>query len=104
MEASKDPKKFWKTVKVSQTPLNPNLSKSQWHTHFKSLLFSENQNLVQENQDIITVDNTANILNEEITLDEINSSIKNLKSGKSAGPDSVGAEFYKNTCTKISPI
>ena len=35
---------------------------------------------------------------------EINLSIKTLKSGKSAGPDPLGAKFYKNTCTEISPI
>ena len=39
MESSKDPKKFWKTVKVSQTPPIPNISDIQWYDHFKSLLF-----------------------------------------------------------------
>ena len=104
MEASKDPKKFWKAVKVSQTPLNPNISDSKWHDHFKSLLFSENQNLGPENADDIIVDDTADILNEEITLDEIISSIKSLKNGKSAGPDLLSAEFYKSTCSEIAPI
>ena len=104
MEASKDPKKFWNTVKVSQTPLNTNISDSKWHDHFKSLLFSENQNLGPENADDIIVDDTADILNEEITLDEIISSIKTLKNGKSAGPDSLSAEFYKSTCSEIAPI
>ena len=46
----------------------------------------------------------ADILNEEITLDEIISSIKTLKNGKSAGPDSLNAEFYKSTCSEIAPI
>ena len=104
MEASKDPKKFWKTLKVSQTPLNPNISDSKWHDHFKSLLFSENQNLGPGNADDIIVDDTADILNEEITLDEIISSIKTLKNGKSAGPELFSAEFYNSTCSEIAPI
>ena len=56
------------------------------------------------NTDDIIVDDTADILNEEITLDEIISSIKTLKTGKSAGPDSLSAEFYKSTCSEIVPI
>ena len=107
MEASKDPKKFWKTVKVSQAPLNPNISDSKWHDHFKSLLFfffPENQNLGPENADDIIVDDTTDILNEEITLDEIISSIKTLKTSKSAGPDSLSAEFYKSACPEIAQI
>ena len=58
------------------------------------LLFPENHNLGQENADDIIVDATAVILNEEITLDEIISSINTLKTGKGAGPDSLSAEFY----------
>ena len=77
MEASKDPKIFWKTVKVSQTPSTPNISDSQWHDHFKTLLFSENQNLGPQNEDDAEehLDNTADISNEEITIDEIISTI-----------------------------
>ena len=106
MEASKDPKMFWKTVKVSQKPPTPNISDSQWYDHFKSLLFSENQNLGPQNEDDAEVhaDNTDDILNEEITIEEIISTIKSLKTGKSAGLDMISAEFYKNTATDIAPI
>ena len=37
-------------------------------------------------------------------MDEIFISIKTLKAGKSAGPDSLSAEFFKSTCVEISPI
>ena len=37
--------------------------------------FSENQNICPENADDIAVDDTADILNEEITLNEIISNI-----------------------------
>ena len=106
MEASKDPKIFWKTVKVSQTPPTPNISDFQWYDHFKSLLFLENQNLGPQNEDDaeVHVDNTADILNEEITIEEIISTIKSLKTEKSAGPDMISAEFYKSTATDIVPI
>ena len=96
MEASNDPKNFWKTNKVSKAPLNPNISKSEWHNHFKSLLFDENQNLYRENPENIVIDKTADILNEEITLDEIFISIKTLKAGKSAGLDSLSVDFFKS--------
>ena len=77
MEASKDPKIFWKTFKVSQTPPTPYIRDSQWYDHFKSLLFSENKNLGPQNEDDaeVHVDNTADILNEEITIEEIISTI-----------------------------
>lgn len=73
----------------------------QISSHF---FFSENQKLAEENQNNIENDNTADILNEEITLEEIISSIKNVKSGKSTGPDMLSAEIYKNSCYKISLI
>ena len=104
MEANKDPKIFWKTVKVSLTPPAPNISESQQYDHFNSLLFSENQNLGPQNEDDAEVDNTADILNEEITIEEIISTINSLKTGKSAGPDMISAEFYKSTATDIAPI
>ena len=104
MEASNDPKKFWKTVKVSQTPSNPNITDTQWHNHFKSLLFSQNQVLNQENAENINFDNSADILNEVISLSEVTASINSLKTGKSAGPDLLSAEFFKNTCSEIAPI
>ena len=44
------------------------------------------------------------MLNEEISLSEVLASIRQLKCGKSPGPDSIGAEFYLNTATEISPI
>ena len=65
--------------------------------------FSENQNLGPQNEDDAYVDNTADILNEEITIEEM-ISIKSLKTGKSAGPDMISAEFYKSTVTDFAPI
>ena len=64
-------------------------------------LFSENQNLGPEIADDIIVDDTADILNEEITSDEI---IASIKTGKSAGSDSLSAEFYRSACLEIAPI
>ena len=104
MEASKDPKIFFETVKVSLTPPTPNISDSQWYDHFKSLLFSENQNLGPKNEDNAEVDNTSDILKDEITIEEIILTIKSLKTLKSAGPDMISAEFYKSTATDIATI
>ena len=78
---------------------------SKWQEYFRSLLSCKNA------ADINSVDDTdfeaalsANILNEEISLSEVMSSIKKLKLGKSSGPDCIGSEFYIDTSAEISPI
>ena len=71
----------------------------------RSLLYYDNA------ADIGSIDDTefeaaasASILNEEISLSEVLSSIKQLKLGYSSGPDCIGAEFYINTSLEISPV
>lgn len=50
--------------------------------------------LSQEDQDF---------LGSEITLEEINQSIKSMKGGKNPGPDELGCEVYKAFSDSLSP-
>jgi len=49
-------------------------------------------------------DPTAIVLNEPITIEEIQRSISTLSFGKSSGIDGIPAEFFKYTTDDISPI
>lgn len=99
LRAVKDPRKFWRIVKgTNQSAETSKIKSSEWQDYFSSLLYCDNA------ADIGSVDDmnfeaatSANILNEEISLSEVLSSIKQLKLGKSSGPDCIGAEFYINT-------
>ena len=43
-------------------------------------------------------------LDSEFTLEEVTSAIKSFPSGKAAGPDGFGAEFYKKFCGTLAPL
>lgn len=43
-------------------------------------------------------------LDSDFTLDEIKSAIKSFSSGKAAGPDGFGCEFYKRFCDTLAPL
>ena len=95
VRAWKDPHKFWRIVKgTHQSADSSKIKRSEWHEYFRALLYCENA------ADIGSIDDTefeaaasANTLNEEISLSEVLSSIKQLKPGKSSGPDCIGANF-----------
>ena len=105
-EARTDPRKFWQLVKTTnQAKDTSRISDTQWRNYFSSLLYCEvapSINTINETE--FEADRTADMLNEEISLSEVLSSIRQLKCGKSPGPDCIGAEFYLNTATEISPI
>ena len=107
-EARTDPRKFWQLVKTTnQAKDTSRISDTQWRNYFSSLLYCEvapSINTINETE--FEADRTADTLNEEISLSEVLSSIRQLKCGKSPGPDCIGAEFYLNTATvtEISPI
>ncbi len=106
VEAGKNPSKFWKLIKGSTTAVTSKseISPEGWHEYFESLLYSET---VRDGSDEPIPDSreeSADILNDVITNDEVSRSIMQLLVAKSPGPDSVSAEFYKNTCTEITPV
>ena len=81
------------------------ISDAEWRNYFSSLLYCDDAPTIETINDIeFEADIAADMLNEEVSLSEVLSSIKQLKCGKSPGPDSIGAEFYINTANEISPI
>lgn len=106
LQVWKDPRKLWQIVKgTNQSAETSKIKSSEWQEYFSSLLYCDNA------ADIGSIDDTefeaaasATILNEEIYLSEVLSSIKQLKLGKRSGPDCIGAEFYINTSLEISSV
>lgn len=95
MDASKDPKKFWQTVKISQPHISPGISDSQWYDYFKALLFSDNLNIELADSGETQVDPSADVLNEKIILSEVISAIKALKNGKCAAKTRLVQNFIR---------
>ena len=90
-------KEFWSSVnKISSKKSQPsnNISVEQWFQHFKGLL---------EKDDIATSDSSAvehdyvDELDRPISKEEVLLAIRKLKHGKSAGPDGLIAEFFRNS-------
>ena len=70
---------------------------SEWYDHFKRILghtFNEtaDQSNVQEND---VAEETDHVLNQEITADEVQKAVTNLKPGKACGLHNVLAEMLK---------
>ena len=70
---------------------------SEWHDHFKSILghtFNEtaDQSNVREND---VAEEADHVLNQEITADEVQKAVTNIKPGKACGLDNVLAEMLK---------
>ena len=76
---------------------------STWYNYFKTLLHDEEAPplIFEENTDFMNQD--ASCLNIEITLNEVETAIKNLSNGKCSGLDGIPAEFYKNSMCEILP-
>ena len=81
------------------------ISDLQWNDYFNSLLCRDDATSIDAIDDTeFEADISADIQNEEISLSEVLSSIKQLKLSKSQGPDCICSEFYVNTASEISPI
>ena len=107
LNSRKNPSLFWKTIKQCNVkPCSDNsISEKDWLNYFKNLLYTEdssNYNSEELSQYVALDNNDA--LNSPITTAEIITGIHKLKSGKSAGPCGIGAEFFKHTESEIAPI
>ena len=102
-----NPKSFWKIIKENSTSKSIQTKLVQpgsWVNHFETLLCKGDQPSIFD-LDLNGFPNETNddFLNKPITQDEIENSIKCLKIGKSHGLDGIGAEFYRNTSSLITP-
>ena len=95
---------FWGEIKTMLSIKSNNYKYNQihpkeWLNHFKDLLGGENIN-VDDRVEIVetesyTDDESFDLLNGPILLDEVVSGIKSLKRGKAAGIDGIRSEFYQ---------
>ncbi len=101
---------YWKLLKGSQSYSRTNVTKEQFHKYFENI---SSQSGDFFNADIDTVEYVENMVRDElhcmfeeldchITIEEIERSIKQLKSGKSAGPDVVINELFIHGSKEIS--
>ena len=107
IDSRTDNNKFWKNVKKFRyKPKQPNeIDSSTWVSHFKTLLYSEQAEHFSEHLHDFNDDGPYNeYFNAPFTMTELLLSIKNLKLGKSSGPDGIIAEMIKCTSEKISTI
>jgi len=77
------------------------ISPSEWHQYFANLLFNNNERLLNptSGNDHEHAEESADLLNEPITLEEVIRSVSQLPVGKSTT-----AEFFKTTIHDIAPI
>ena len=95
---------FWDVIrKVSSRKAQPSndISIQEWFEHFKAVL--ETGDVYDDNnEENLHCNNTEDsddidILNGPITREEVKYAIRKLKNGKSAGPDGLIGEFFKNS-------
>ena len=115
-DLANNPKDFWKIIDKLQQAKNGtktdknDVSAQLWVDHFKGLMVQD-KNISPAHQEIIDfIQDKKNLslfnnLNFKITESEVNRAIKNLKKGKTCGPDSITNEMIKASIpTLIGPI
>ncbi len=110
-DASKsDPKKMWKILNDMngrKTEKN-NIDIDVFHEYFKNLNAGDDDESDDESEAFLNnaCDNLLydNIINGEITEDEVSNAIKNLKNGKAAGIDDFVNEYFKYSTPALISI
>jgi hypothetical protein len=108
----KNSKKFWDTVKTARQRVKkqPVIEIQAWQEHFAKVLGNDsgedssskiNDNVNSEN---LTEELSVPLLDNPITENEVREAIKNLKSGKAGGLDSICSEFLKYACDVVVPF
>lgn len=75
--------------------LRNNIKIAEWVNHFEKLLNRAVDDNYTPTETLNEIEINTNILNEPISMLEVNLSIANLKNGKSSGPDGLPGEFFK---------
>ena len=112
---SESPKAFWKKLSSGQKKVGCDFSKNELFDYFNNLLTNNdtNSSATCDNLTVVspmTADSTANdetqklidnLLNSNITFEEVERMTKKLKSGKATGLDMINAELLKNLNNKF---
>ena len=86
-----DPKLYWKKLRVRKPREQELVSPHSFREHFMSLSTENTPQL--ETLKLANYNVYVPLLDEEITLQEVERSIKHLKHGKAAGADNILSEF-----------
>ena len=100
-----NPKRFWSTLKsyIGRPVSQCEISSQDWYDHFATV-FNEGYSVAnpddtffQENllEDVHIINPDCDLLEQQITHQEVLDAISVLKNNKSAGPDGISGEFYK---------
>ena len=96
----KESKSFWKSINSlrhsGHTASNP-ISAKEWTEHYKSLFTDLNCTNFDLNSDLEGTKDNFSSLDYAFNCNEVKKGIKDLKSGKSGGPDLILNEFIKNS-------
>ena len=99
MDARKDPKTFWNLLKkrTISPRNNEQIPNNIWFQHFSELFKTDQiiDTLIDDQDDTEIGDDE--MLNSEITENEIMAALKKNSMGKSPGPDQILIEYMKNT-------
>jgi hypothetical protein len=101
-----DTKKFWKILKSFSKNKNSEenkISLDRLYEYFKELNSSENEASSDDFSRIYS-QNDVDLLNSEITEDEVIKAAENLKNSKAPGLDDIVNEYLKTTVTKFLPF
>ncbi|XP_071123270.1 uncharacterized protein [Mytilus edulis] len=99
---TKNPKEYWKILNRGGKRTKPNIALDVLFDFFKNLNNAENTNdVTNEPNDIQGVNE---VLNSEITTEEISKCIRDLKNGKASGDDLIINEFMKSTSHIFIPV
>ena len=94
---------FWNYVNSLNTkPSNPDIKLDALHDFFKTLNSTEHDDVVEG--EIAANNLDSDMLNCEISEDEILKCIKKLKNGKCPGIDDIMNEYIKVSCPTFLPI
>ena len=108
VNARKNPRTFWKLLKSNNTNSsnNNNISGAQWVNHFSKLLKGEdNFNYsVEELNTNPCNESSCDILNSEISEQEIKEAISKINVNKAPGPDGIIGNFIVLTKHTVIPI
>ena len=99
MKVIKQPSAFWneirKCVSYSRNRVSTNISREEWVNHFKGVLMkqkAETENDMNLNVPLVCDE----VLDEEISEDEIKFAVSKLKNGKASGHDEILGEMLKS--------
>ena len=108
-----NPKKFWEKFQWKSKSTKIGASREDLQTHFRNVFENPVTNMDRGWEEYVCKfndwwrvhgeDQTSEILDGEITEEEIETSLKKLKSGKSPGMDSLIPEFFKTTQDILIP-